>query len=399
MLPGKEPYSMRFLSLFSGIGGFDIGLEAAGMTCVGQVEIDPFCRHILAHHWPHVKRMEDIYNVNGNEFGHIDLICGGVPCQPASSAGKRRGKLDDRWLWPEAFRLVRNIRPTWLLFENVRGITSLESGVVFDDLLSELESYGAEQEGSGGYEVAPPLIIPACAVDAPHRRDRVWIVAHRIESGLEGHSGNGSDSIRQVRGISQSDRSAPEDGVCGGTGIMAHSSGERSGKAGRFRCDESEKRSARRGEDVPYPIGEHDDRSRYGAGQVCGKRSETADVSAGETLAHSNSRRSAVGPALLQSNDIINGCGRATSDSPLIRQREGLPDSRGSGEGTATPIERGESSGRCRWLPESGICRVANGVPNRVHRLRALGNAVVPPLVEKIGRAIMLAHLQHRGTL
>ena len=103
----------------------------------------------------------------------IDILTAGIPCQPASCAGKRKGKGDDRWLWGETFSIIRKIHPRWIILENVRGILSLERGVVFDNLLSELESYG--------YEVQP-FIIPACAVNAPHRRDRVWIVAHTEQS-------------------------------------------------------------------------------------------------------------------------------------------------------------------------------------------------------------------------
>ena len=165
----EKPRLMTFLSLFAGIGGFDLGLERAGMKCIGQVEIDTFCQDVLKKHWPNVKLFGDIYNVKGDEFGKVDVICGGVPCQPASTAGKRKGVADNRWLWPEAFRIVRKIKPTWCLFENVCGIISLERGMVFDSLLSELEGYG--------YEVQT-FCIPACAVNAPHKRDRIWIIGH-----------------------------------------------------------------------------------------------------------------------------------------------------------------------------------------------------------------------------
>ena len=168
---------MRFLSLYSGIGGFDIALERVGMECVGQVEIATFCRRELERLWPNVKRICDVKLVKGDEFGPIDLICGGVPCQPASSAGKRRGKADDRWLWPDTFRLVQAIKPTWCLFENVYGIINLKSGLVFDSLLAELEGIG--------YDVQS-FLIPACAVDAPHKRDRIFILAHTKHNGLSG---------------------------------------------------------------------------------------------------------------------------------------------------------------------------------------------------------------------
>jgi DNA (cytosine-5)-methyltransferase 1 len=157
--------TMWFIDLFAGIGGFSLGLERAGLTCVGQVEIDPFCQKVLAKHWPHVKRISDIREVRGDEFGPAELICGGPPCQPASLAGKRRGEKDDRWLWPEAIRLVGEIRPAWCLFENPPGILTMG----LDGMLAALENLGYSTR---------PLVIPACAVDSPHGRSRVWIVGH-----------------------------------------------------------------------------------------------------------------------------------------------------------------------------------------------------------------------------
>ena len=104
---------MRFLDLFAGIGGFSLGLERAGMTCVGHVEIDPFCWKVLRKHWPKVPLIADVKEVQGDEFGAVELICGGPPCQPVSIAGKRQGQSDDRWLWGEALRLVEVLRPPW----------------------------------------------------------------------------------------------------------------------------------------------------------------------------------------------------------------------------------------------------------------------------------------------
>ena len=181
---------MRFLSLFSGIGGFDLGLERAGMECAGQVEINEFCIKVLEKHWPNVKRMGDIKDVKGNEFGTVDVVVGGVPCQPASVAGKRKGTADDRWLWPQAFRIVEAVKPTWCLFENVSGLLTLENGLVFENLLLELESKG--------YEVQS-FIIPACAVGAWHRRDRIWIVAHSKSKGLEGGIGGKGKTLSGLR--------------------------------------------------------------------------------------------------------------------------------------------------------------------------------------------------------
>jgi DNA (cytosine-5)-methyltransferase 1 len=156
---------MNVLDLFSGIGGFSLGLERAGMTTVAFCEVDPWCRKILAKHWPDVPCFDDVRTLKGEDVGSVQLICGGFPCQPFSQAGLRRGAEDDRHLWPEMFRIIKDIRPRWVCAENVAGHISMG----LDDVLSDLESEGY---------TAWPLVIPACAVDAPHRRDRVWIVAN-----------------------------------------------------------------------------------------------------------------------------------------------------------------------------------------------------------------------------
>jgi DNA (cytosine-5)-methyltransferase 1 len=124
---------MTFGSLFSGIGGLDLGLEKAGMRCVWQCECEPFCRKVLAKHWPNVWCYEDVRRI-GDEAAEIDLLCGGFPCQPHSLAGKRQGERDDRNLWPQCLRLVRLLGPRWCLFENVPGILTTMFGQVCDDL-------------------------------------------------------------------------------------------------------------------------------------------------------------------------------------------------------------------------------------------------------------------------
>ncbi len=161
---------MRVVSIFAGIGGFDLAAEWVGFKIVGQVENNAFCISVLEKHWPDVKRIKDIRDVKGDEFGSVDLLCGGPPCQPASCAGKRRGTEDDRWLWDETLRVAKAIKPRWCLFENPTGILSLQGGVPFEHLLLNLEAQGFSVQ---------TIILPACAINAPHRRDRVWIVASR----------------------------------------------------------------------------------------------------------------------------------------------------------------------------------------------------------------------------
>lgn len=169
---------MTHASLFSGIGGFDLAAEWAGWTNMFNCEIDPFCRRVLKYHFPNAVQYEDIKTTDFTVWrGWIDVLTGGFPCQPFSVAGKRKGTDDDRYLWPEMLRAIREIRPRWVVGENVRGFVNWSEGMVLDTVFSDLEALG--------YEVQP-FVLPACAVDAPHRRDRVWIVAHRADAGSEG---------------------------------------------------------------------------------------------------------------------------------------------------------------------------------------------------------------------
>ena len=166
---------MRFLSLFAGIGGADLGLERAGMECAGQVEIEPFCQKVLAKHWPNVWRWNDVKTLTGAQVaehcGTVDLLVGGVPCQPASVAGKRLGTADHRWLWPDFLRLVSEIKPVWVLAENPRGVLSLDvAGMQFSEWI-------AHEFATRGYELLP-VKLAAEDIGAPHRRERIFFVAH-----------------------------------------------------------------------------------------------------------------------------------------------------------------------------------------------------------------------------
>lgn len=164
---------MRFGSLFSGIGGLDLGLERAGMTCAWQVEIDDYCRQVLAKHWPDVPRFADVKDVDATQLESVDLICGGFPCQPNSYAGKQAGRSDSRWLWPEFARLVRDLRPRYVLVENVPGLLTVEQGRAAQEVFGNLAEYGFDAEWAS---------IPAAAVGAPHLRYRVLVVATRTDS-------------------------------------------------------------------------------------------------------------------------------------------------------------------------------------------------------------------------
>ena len=158
--------SWRHLDLFSGIGGFALACRmVGGIETVGFCEREPYAQRVLKKHWPDVPICNDIHEMKGNDYGTIDLITGGFPCQPYSLAGERRGNEDDRALWPQMLRVISEARPAWVLGENVPGIITL----ALDGVLADLEAQGYACE---------TLCIPACGVDARHRRERVWVVAN-----------------------------------------------------------------------------------------------------------------------------------------------------------------------------------------------------------------------------
>ena len=164
---------LTHLSLFSGIGGLDLAAEMAGIKTVGQCEWADFPRAVLEKHWPGMPRWRDIRTLTKESFYEqtglrtVDIISGGFPCQPFSVAGKRGGKDDDRYLWPEMLRVIHELQPTWVVGENVSGIVDL----ALDTVLADLETEGYETQC---------FLIPACGVDAPHKRYRAAIVAHAI---------------------------------------------------------------------------------------------------------------------------------------------------------------------------------------------------------------------------
>jgi DNA (cytosine-5)-methyltransferase 1 len=161
---------MRHGSLFSGIGGFDLAAEWCGWENVFHCEWNTFGQKVLKHHFPKSISYNDITKTDFTiHRRHIDIISGGFPCQPYSSAGKRLGKEDERHLWPEMLRAIREIQPSWVVGENVRGLTNWNGGLVFDEVQSDLEAQG--------YEVLP-FLLPAAALNAPHRRDRIWFIAY-----------------------------------------------------------------------------------------------------------------------------------------------------------------------------------------------------------------------------
>jgi len=182
---------LTVMSLFSGIGGLDLAAEWAGMQTVMFCEKDHFCQQILKQHWPNVPVVEDVRNVRGMP---VDVVTGGYPCQPFSVAGSRKGNGDDRYLWPEMLRVVRECRPTWVVGENVKGHITLGLDTVCDDL------------EAAGYAVQP-YCIPACATGANHERERIFVVAYSASNGRD----DGTKSSRDGQTDERSEEGQKQD--------------------------------------------------------------------------------------------------------------------------------------------------------------------------------------------
>ncbi len=318
---------MRYGSLFTGIGGIDLGLERAGMECAWQVENDPYCIKILEKHWPNTRRYEDVRSVTSPE--PVDLLAGGFPCQPHSVAGKRRGAEDDRNLWPEYLRLIRETRPRYIIAENVPGIVS----TYIDTVLSDLEGEGY---------ACWTFNIPACAFDAPHRRERIFIVAH-----TEGGDGGGG-----VRELAQPD------------GRLLRPQEQHQDETGQPCCG---------GEDVAnagcQPTRAEGDGVSRADGAQCGEKEK---------------RPTARNRPADRSEDVANAEGFGVEGHGAGGEQE--PRAHGQ---TRLPVRESKRRKSTHWTTEPGVGRVAHGVPKRIHRLRGLGNAVVPQVAEWIGERIM----------
>jgi DNA (cytosine-5)-methyltransferase 1 len=176
-------------SLFSGIGGFDLAAEWMGWENTFHCELNPFGQQVLKYYWPDAKSYHDIKTTDFSiHRGTIDVLSGGFPCQPYSTAGKRKGTEDDRHLWPEMLRAIREVQPGYVVGENVRGLTNWNGGLVFDQVQADLEAEG--------YEVLP-FLLPACSVGAPHERYRIWFVAYAAGNR---NSGTSNEAGRTIEG-------------------------------------------------------------------------------------------------------------------------------------------------------------------------------------------------------
>jgi DNA (cytosine-5)-methyltransferase 1 len=310
-------------SLFSGVGGFELGLERAGMRCIWQSEIDPYASAVLRKHWPGVINHGDIRNIRAGTVEPADVLCGGFPCQDISNAGKRAGIGGERsGLWDEYARIIGEIRPRYVIVENVAAL--LGRGI--ERVLGDLAALGFDAEWH---------CIPASAVGAPHRRDRVWIMAHAR------------------REFAQSDR---------GFGWLAGAA-----------------------------------RAREGDGAQWWPRSKGPDGS-GADMANADFPRLErwLGQSLREYAEQRIAWASGASMADATGQYGNGGDHNGGSDGESEPVsEFGNGGGAFRssgsgwWFVEPNVGRVANGVSARVDRLKCLGNSIVPQVAEMIGRAVV----------
>ena len=331
------------IDLFSGIGGFALGLESTGyFKTVQFVENETWCQKILNKNFPEVPIHDDVKTFKG--YG-ADVVVGGFPCQPFSVAGKQKAIQDDRHLWPDMFRVIKETKPTWIIGENVRNIISISEGMVLEQVYLDLESEG--------YEVQS-FIIPASAVNAPHQRYRTWIVAY---SECNEHRQEIRRSYKETSKVQKEHRQNDNQSW--------QSSGTSSIRFSDQRHDDVEntRRSSRRGKSTRNkesigPGSPQQTQWTSDSNKVRGSSERT------ETVPHTDSQRGCLWETDRQNAEDVG-------QSP-----------------------RCEVTGN--WNFEPNVGRVANGIPNRVDRLRGLGNAIVPQIAYQIGKAIMEAENDNR---
>lgn len=384
--------AMTHLSLFSGIGGLDLAAELAGFRTVGQCEWADYPTKILEKHWPNVPRWRDIRTLTQESFYEhtklrtVDILSGGFPCQPFSCAGKRRGTADDRYLWPEMLRVIKELRPTWVIGENVAGLVSMvqssapvgvegrsitrfetedhyraawlrQENMLLVALLQDLEGIG--------YEVQP-FVIPACAVGARHRRDRLALVAHRHGDG-GGPRGAAPAGQRREAGASDglgfvSDAYTVRRGLWGfgGQGIQENAP-RNEADTGRITLSNPQRVGSGPHDHQPYPNQEWNHQAQEQGG---GPESSPAGPG-GQPICHPLHRGFSDGPA----HPVGGAETHAHPQRPDRRPTQ--PGLGGVADGLSGLLDG-------YWDVEPDIPRISSKIPCRVDRLKALGNAVVP---------------------
>ena len=380
---------LRHVDLCSGIGGFSLGFEWAELsTPILFCDTEEWCRKILAKNFPNVPIATDVKELAHDPKRNVpdcDILTAGYPCQPFSVAGRQKGFEDDRHIWPYILRIVAHKRPTWCVFENVHGHIALG----LDQVLADLEAEGYSTR---------TFIVPACGVNAPHRRDRLWIVGNAQHDGSSTAKVGGvneEDARGASQGQSQTEQSSgasgrKDDGSLrqeladpNGIGRGGGNNSKRGVGERQFQSEEQERSSLGReaercgeprGEDVAYSKGIIQDGIRGEANQVSDRGDTRLELErCGQRQFSGGSEQNVADTQSEQSTPDDNGGEQGAVSEPQQVQPRGSDSWGGRG---------------CNWEIEPDVGRVAHGIPRRVDRLKGLGNAIVPRIAMNIGLAI-----------
>lgn len=432
--------------LFSGIGGFGLGFQWAGIKTIWDVDIEPYSQQSLKINFPETEIFGDIREVGKHNLRSVDIISGGFPCQPFSNAGKRGGEADNRYLWPEMLRVIQELRPAWVVCENVAGLESM--GFAIEDVKVASRSitryadqdhyegiytlkermyldFICEQLEESGYDVQP-FNIPACGVGAPHLRRRIWIVAHaRCEHGEQGNaSGVEFDEAKRSARPIQPESSSEG---CAGTLSDSSAGNDGSGDAGAPGRQISESGKSSGAENVADSKGPDSRDVSQNIGKGCGEVDTSIDPSStgGGNDKSSNRQNVADTPSVRREGDggFCAGKHRGSGEEKGPHATDGgadVCDSPSQRSSVRTEEQMGESGSvpkfeRPAWwavepnlgelvdglpaelaaqfagrdLPrDMPIPRVAKGIPDRADKLKGFGNAVIPEIPEMFGRII-----------
>ena len=372
---------LKVLDLFAGIGGFALGLDSTNFfETVKFVEKDKYCQKVLQKNFPNIPIEEDIKNVKGKE-GDADVIVGGFPCQPMSVAGKRKGTDDDRYLWPEMFRLIREIKPQFVIGENVQGIINIQNGMVLRQVQDDLESEGFEVQC---------FLIPASGIGAWHQRYRVWIVGHSEHNGSLASKIERRDTETTTRTQEGQITAREPERTSGSRNNEDVSDTEIIGTRESRNINQeegNESSSSTQSNSSSEDVSNTDSRVRRGWRTIgeSGEDKIWRFYSEEEEQTRVDIRSETIGRDAISREDVSNSNG------------EGL-----QGRGISTDLETEQRSIDAKnsieeqqtwWQVESAVRGVPNGISyeldkDRANRIKTLGNAIVPQIAREFGLAI-----------
>ena len=323
---------LKLLDLFSGIGGFSLGLESTGyFETIAFVEKDKFCQQVLKKNFKDIPIESEVRDVKGDRYA-ADIVCGGFPCQPFSVAGRRKGTDDDRYLWDETIRIVRECKPRWFIGENVEGIINIQEGVVLRQVCDDLEKEGFEVQC---------VVIPASGIGAWHQRKRVWIIGCNVSNTNTGFSIGENQEIQTRRNTIDSSSKDVSNTI--GKLSDGCSSTTRVSTTELKRLDSNEKENRN---------------------EVRSKAERCSE----QTISNTNTE----------------GLQGHNSKQRLSKQKLGFV------------ANKNDEERKTWWQTQSELCGVPNGVSyeldkHRTNRIKALGNSIVPLIARELGLAIMKA--------